>query len=196
MEVKGASAKGNKERDGMGITIHYRFGIHDEESLEKVLRETKKMAESLKLDIRFFRLDQKEKALIIDPDENSETINLEFRKWGDIKGRFENSKEWDYTYDVMKHYFNDLPSDMWVCASFTKTQFAGDITHVRVAEILRHVASFCSLVQIHDEADYYETRDREKMLNAFGECSKLINSVIGMLKEAGWKEENIVRGGY
>jgi hypothetical protein len=64
---------------------------------------------------------------------------------------------------------------MWVCASFTKTQSAGDITHVRVAEILRHIASFCSLVRINNEADYYETRDREKMLNAFGECSKLIN---------------------
>jgi hypothetical protein len=33
------------------------------------------------------------------------------------------------------------------------------------------------------------------MLEAFGECSKLINSIVGMLKEAGWKEENIVRGG-
>ena len=74
---------------------------------------------------------------------------------------------------------------MWVCASFTKTQFAGDITHIRVAEILRYLAGFCSLVQIYDEADYYEMRDRKKMLNAFGECSKLINSVIGKLKEAG-----------
>jgi hypothetical protein len=146
MEVQGASKRGNKERDGMGITIHYRFGIYDEESLEKVLRETKKMAANMNLDIRFFRLNQKEKVLIINPDENSETINLEFKKWGDIKGRFENSKEWDYTYDVMKHCFNDISSGMWVCASFTKTQFAGDITHVRVAEILRHIASYCSLV--------------------------------------------------
>jgi len=196
MEVEGASARGNKERDGMGITIHYRFGIYDEGSLEKVLKEAKEMAESLNLDVRFFRLTKKEKVLIINPDENSETINLEFQKWRVVKGRIGNGKDWDYAYDVMKHYFNDIPSDMWVCASFTKTQFAGDITHVRVAEILRRIASHCSLVKIHDEAGYYETKDREKMLEAFGECSKLINSIVGMLKEAGWKEENIVRGGY
>jgi len=109
----------------MGITIHYRFGIYDEGSLEKVLKETKKMAESLNLDIRFFRLDRKEKVLIIDPDEHSETINLEFQKWGDVKGRIENRKEWDYTHDVMKHYFNDIPSSMWVCASFTKPSLQG-----------------------------------------------------------------------
>jgi len=70
------------------------------------------------------------------------------------------------------------------------------ITHIRVAEILRYLAGLCSLVQVYDEADYYETRDRKKKLNAFGECSKLINSVIGKLKEAGWKEENILKGRY
>ena len=180
----------------MGITIHYRFGIYNEQSLERVLNEIKETAESLDLEIRYFRLTEEEKALIISPHEDSETINLEFRKWGDIRRKFENSREWDYTYDVMKHHFNDIPSSMWVCAGFTKTQFAGDITHMRVAEILRYLAGFCSMVIIHDEADYYETRDREKMLNAFGECSRIINSIADRLKEAGWKEESVVRGGY
>lgn len=127
----------------MGITIHYRFGIYNEESLEGILKEMKNIAENMNFDIRCFRLTPKEKVLIIDPDQNSETINLEFKKWRDIKSKFENSKEWEYTYDVMKHYFNDIPPDMWVCASFTKTQFTGDITHIRVAEILKYLAGFC-----------------------------------------------------
>jgi len=180
----------------MGITIHYRFGIYDEQTVERVLKEVKEIAENSKMEIRGFALKEAEKILIINPAEGCETLNLEFKRWGDIKAKHENSKEWNYAYDVLKHYFSDLSPDMWVCADFTKTQFAGDITHVRVAEILRHLAGFCSLVQIYDEAGYYETRDREKMLNAFGECSRLIGSIIGKLKEAGWKEENIVRGGY
>jgi uncharacterized protein YcfL len=87
----------------MGITIHYRFGIYDEQSLERALRDAKRMAENVRLEIRDFTLTSQEKVLIIKPDENSETINLEFRKWGEIKSTFENRKEWDYTYDVMKH---------------------------------------------------------------------------------------------
>jgi len=59
---------------------------------------------------------------------------------------------------------------------------------------LRYLAGFCSLVIIYDEADYYETRDRERMLNAFGECSRIINSIAARLKEAGWKEKTLSEG--
>jgi len=43
----------------MGITIHYRFGIYNEESLERILKEMKKIAEKMNLDIMYFKLNQK-----------------------------------------------------------------------------------------------------------------------------------------
>lgn len=93
--------------------------MFSEKSLEGILKEMKNIAENMNLDIRCFRLTPKEKVLIIDPDENSETINLEFKKWRDIKSKFENCKEWEYTYNVMKHHFNDfLP----ICGSVLVSQ--------------------------------------------------------------------------
>jgi len=109
----------------MGITIHYRLGIRNEKSLERVLNEIKEIAESTNLEIRYFKLTEKEKALIINPNEDSETINLVFEKWGDIKSKFEKTKEWDYTYNVMKRHFNDIPSSMWICCWLHKNSVCG-----------------------------------------------------------------------
>ena len=172
----------------MGITIHYRFGIQDEKTLEKLLTKIKEIVEE-EMEIIHFELSDEKKSLIILPHPNCETLELEFEKWEDIKKRYENSKEWNYVYETLKDEFSEETlEDLWVCSSFCKTQFAGDITHAKVCEILRIMASFCSLVKIDDEGEYYETRDKENLLECFGENARLIRAMSEMFKKAGFEE--------
>lgn len=177
----------------MGITIHYKFGIWNEKALEKVLTKAKEIAEKLEMEVLDLNLNEKEKCLIILPHENSETINLVFQKWKDVKEK--NLNNWDYQREVLKKVSNVWYDDenFWVCADFTKTQFAGDITHIKVAEILRYVAKFCSFVDIYDEAEYYETRDKEKLLENFGENAELINTLSNVLKKIAG-EDKVITG--
>jgi len=180
----------------MGITIHYRFMFRDEKALERVLFLVKKFAEEkLGMKILKFDMNEKTKELIIHPDGKCETINLVFQRWKDVKEKSKN--KWTYEYEVLSKYklcFNEktenfsdfFADDDWVCADFTKTQFAGAEVHAKVCEVLRLVASFASFVDISDEANYYETLDFESLVKDIESLGNFINILANALRDAGF----------
>jgi hypothetical protein len=166
----------------MGITIHYRFMVKDRNAVLQLLKKTKEMAVKLGMKI----IQDTETYLVIHPHPGSETINLHFSKWSEVK----KIKDWDYCRETMSDYEKVISDNDYVCSSFTKTQYAGFKTHVVVAEILRKVASRCTLAYVEDEADYYETGNIQKAAENFDSSSKMISKVAGMLKEA-FGSENV-----
>jgi len=177
----------------MGITIHYRFMFMNEKALEMTLMLAKRFAEKLGMEILRFNLSENKKELIISPDEKCETINLVFQKWKDVKKQGK-KEAWVYEYAVLgdfkiknwKGEYEDLFEDNdWVCAEFTKTQFAGAEVHSKVCEVLRIVASFSSWVDIFDEGEYYETLDYQNLVKNIEDLGKFINMFANALSQAG-----------
>jgi hypothetical protein len=159
----------------MGITIHYAFMMRDRDAVLQVLKEIKDIAVKLKMKI----VDDSGMSLVVHPHPNCETLNLEFKKWFEVKQK----KGFDYCKATLQDYEKVLDDKEFVCSDFTKTQYAGYKTHILVAEMLRKVASRCTLAYVYDEADYYETRNLEKTAKNFDESSKMIGMIAGVLKE-------------
>lgn len=121
----------------MGVSIHYRFLLHSDETVVRLQRVIKTLAQKLGMRIRVY--DENQRRLLVDPAPGCETLDLSFvRRNGG-----------------------------WVCDGSCKTQSAGWGVHVRVAELLRFLAAFCSSVQLLDEGGYYETRDAGVLVQAF-----------------------------
>ena len=150
----------------MGVTIHYVLGAWDYDALVRTLEQAGEIAKRMGMEV--VAEDPAHLRLIVNPSEDCETLAFEFRTWGEIKG----SEGWSYAKSMIgstfklgaERYGEELKNNphlwkdiqeleegwdrLYLCADFCKTQFAGDITHQRVAELIRFVASRCSLVYI------------------------------------------------
>ena len=120
-----------------------------------------------------------EMRILISPHPKCETIDLHFRQWKEVKA----VQGWDLCKESMLEFERKLRDVDYVCASFTKTQYAGFSVHVAVAELLRAVASRCSLAYVSDEADYYETGDSRRARSNFDESTEMLKAVSAQLKK-------------
>ena len=159
----------------MGITIHYGFRMRSKDSVIRLLKKTKALASKLGMKL----IQEQDTMLVLHPHPKCESINLDFRQWKEVKA----VKEWDYCKECMQDFSKLLNDTDYVCASFTKTQFAGFETHVTVAEFLRRIAASCSLSYVSDEADYYETGDMELAAKNFDANTEMIQKFTTYLKE-------------
>jgi len=156
----------------MGITIHYRFSRQTEP--EELMKQAEKLAKKLKWKI----IERKRNKLILHPSNDCEGIELHWHKVKTIKKR----EGWDYNKASLED-FGETYEENWFCSGFTKTQYTGFQIHIQVAEFLRYVASFCEKTEISDEADYYETRDTEKLKTQLDSSAKMIGMLTSQLKE-------------
>jgi len=167
----------------MGISIHYTFVRR--KPLEALLQQV--AAKARRKGMRVERCSTIH--LLINPHPDSESIDLHFREWKalqKIDDASEDTDECKWLRQTLEHDFGRvLRDDDWVCQSFTKTQFAGWQCHCDVAELLRFVGAYCRLVEISDEAGYYEAgTDRyEPVKAAFDSSSRVIGEFTGVLKE-------------
>ncbi|MEJ5292077.1 MAG: hypothetical protein WHS82_00605 [Candidatus Methanosuratincola sp.] len=76
--------------------------------------------------------------------------------------------------------------EVWqVPYTFVKTQFAPPSAHVLICEVLRFVEAMVTCrggdFLVNDEADYYYTKDLEKLKESFGRVDLLIGRIISAL---------------
>lgn len=165
----------------MGVTIHYRF------IRQEMPEELLKKAEIIAKELNFKILKRSWNKLILHPSEDCETIELHWHKYKTIKKR----EGWDYEKETLKD--KEIDDDYWVVSGFTKTQYAGYSTHMKVAEFLRFIARYCTETEVYDEAHYYESQDIEKLKENLDSSSKMIANIAGLLKET-FGKENVVTG--
>lgn len=66
---------------------------------------------------------------------------------------------------------------------FCKTQFVGLKTHIMVCKIIKLAEKYIDFSDIHDEGDYYHTRNMEAASRAFDESTTMIETIGKILKE-------------
>ena len=187
----------------MGVTIHNTLMTgkgrvkHTLDHAEKVAQTFKKQADSLGLP---FDIDRKSDTCLHINIKGCETLAFDFKRlneqWKiDEKKYFDSYTEeqrskwlpFDKSPETSDHYklWPDQVS-LW-STEFTKTQYGeGIITHVWVAEIMRAVASMCELADVHDEGDYYHTRNTKDAFEAIGQNQALIDGMMGTFKSLGY----------
>lgn len=172
----------------MGITIHYRFARKQmpEFLLKKVEALAKKSG--MKVEQRSWN------HLVINPHEQSEWIDLHWHKVKTIKSK----KHSGFNYDTATiNDLGNLDNEIWFCSGFTKTHYAGVETHIKVAELLRFVASHCQKSEVSDEADYYEQgmseKTLEKLKSYWNDYNKSLGLFTAQLKKI-FNSENVLAG--
>ena len=132
--------------------------------------------------------------LIINPHEKSESISLHWHKVKTIKSK--NKSKWSIESATIDD-LGMLDDESWFCSNFTKTHYAGVETHVKVATLLRFVASYCTKSEVSDEAGYYEgelsNKTIEELKSYWDDYNKSIGLLAAKLKQA-FGKENVITG--
>lgn len=191
----------------MGVCINYKIGIPSKQNVIRTLDKAEQVAgyyakQANELGIKMQIQRDSELLLRIDTT-GCETMVYNFKTAKEILSS-RNTGEYDYTYSVLTDggkntlqagYEIELypQNEMLYCADFCKTQYAGDLfAHKALAEIVRVIAGRASYAEVNDEGDYYYTGDITDAGKAIAENASVINKVMGQLKDAGYKAENII----
>ena len=163
----------------MGITIHYRANFAEGKSRDDlralVLREGKKLSEALDLGFQHYR----------------ETYRGWEQEGVNIHPECESFHIFDGCYDEILR--GEGKRFDW--SGFTKTQYADIRAHiwvVKMIELIRDsgIIDRESLI-VNDEGEYYETHDLERLAACLDENLKVIESIVQILADAGWKREQV-----
>jgi hypothetical protein len=82
--------------------------------------------------------------------------------------------------------------------NWTKTQYVGIETHVRVCKILDTIRDNADKTIIGDDGHYCGDGDKHDMgtlMDSFEEYTEISNIIGGKLRDAGWKDKDIAGGG-
>lgn len=185
----------------MGITIHHTIATETQlvkktlDHAENVARVFKKQADSLGYEFNINRRGNNDLLINIQgcetlrfnfvsfdeqwPEEKDGWLNDEFRT---RYGHFEQSPK---TSDHYKQWPGQVT--LW-SQDFCKTQYGeGYICHIWVAEIIRAVAGAALLAKVHDEGDYYHTRDTADAVGAIKDNQAMIDALAGTFESLGYK---------
>lgn len=181
----------------MGVCINYRLAT-ERKYVKSALDRTESLARTFKENVKSLDVDviierESDIALRIDMD-GCETLALCFQTYAELIAdhpwKAEDKELWEIR-DAKPEYHDYLLS-----TSFVKTQYAKSLAeHGMVAELIRVCASYCEKVDVYDEGDYYYTGDLADAARAISGNAAVIASLGGMLKNAGWKEDEIIKGG-
>jgi hypothetical protein len=157
----------------MGCCINYFIGFENADTVDHVLTIIANHAVTMGFAITKCEITPRRKTLVIEPHKNSEWLCLDFMTIGD----WAKSKEYVYCGDeIHGKNWDDwrtqrcpfLRKHLWYCAGFTKTEYTPKSIHAKVCELLRLMSPRASLLCIRDEANVYETRSKDNLLNGHG----------------------------
>ena len=177
----------------MGLTINY--SLVRERTPEELLKKAEIIANNLG-----FKIEERSwNKLIINPHDESEWICLHFHKVKNIKPAYKDGKMTDdWSIDGAKlQDIKDPDPEEWFCGGFVKTHYAGFKTHIKVAEFMRYVASYCEKTDINDESDYYEKgyseKSAEELKIYLDDYNGMLGNLTGQLKDV-FGKENVILG--
>ncbi len=140
----------------MGISIHYGGKIDDLERISNLLEELTDIAKAMRWE--FTRISAVENAskltgIIVTPANQCEPLTFLFDGDGNLR----------CFADLLEHPLQTTESSF---TSSTKTQFTSVDTHIWIIALLRYLKKhYLSNLQVTDEGDYWETEDRNRLIN-------------------------------
>jgi hypothetical protein len=146
----------------MGITIHYRGTLSGRKAYEELRRIATDYAEQRGWNVVQIDTD----SAMIDLIRNNQVRTYVGPLHGVIVSPGENCESLHLVFD-----------DEWHMEFFTKTQFAGADTHIAIIELLRQLQPLFTELNIHDEAGYWETNDREIVEQRIGRINMLLDGL-------------------
>jgi hypothetical protein len=173
----------------MGITIHYDAKVK-EKDISKIDNYMKNLAVKLKLPKGDYGTANKAEELRVFNGVYSD----QYGKATDVKGRWLVPHE---GCEAVSMLFFKTPKG-WILDNFTKTQYGGLAGHLITCSILEDLkAKYLKSMKIYDEAEYCgkEKKDLNKLKENFEESALMIDAIAGKLREAGFKDDQIVSGG-
>ena len=171
----------------MGLTIHYFAQIRDLDLLPQLEDEIEDICRSLEWPSRRVDavVDVPSQYVPLEPGAlngstpvhlkgisftppDSESVSLVFTKTGRLTTTFK--------MIVADSMFEVSPE--FVYGAFTKTQFAGPDVHVAIVKLLKYLdKKYFADIQVEDEGRFWETMDREVLLQQFDSYNKALDSV-------------------
>ncbi len=177
----------------MGITIHYSGKLDDSRTLPQLLDAARLFCsergwtfqniddrvvgtverwipsndEEIHTESR--SIDDTQRGILINPHPESETITLIFNQQHEL-----------CFYTPLQE-----PGQYWETKLlFTKTQFAPIDIHIGICELLHLIQDkYFPSLDVHDEGEYFETRDRERLAHNIGFLDAAMNHLETALKD-------------
>ncbi|MCI0513003.1 hypothetical protein L0128_07330 [candidate division KSB1 bacterium] len=162
----------------MGISIHYRGTIKDPSMIPPLQEELADICQSMKWNYQLWNEDWN---LPFDASIKSTERGIEVKGHVPLKGiniHFDPKDEslallfnpqrqlTSFVQEILRHD-GTLPKDYtWISV---KTQFGSVNSHIAVIKLLRYLQqSYITDLEVHDEGQYWETNDKERLLELRG----------------------------
>ncbi|MEO0508545.1 MAG: hypothetical protein AAF065_01655 [Verrucomicrobiota bacterium] len=138
----------------MGLTIHFSGAIDHVEDIPQFVEELTDIANSmgwLAQPINMEETDPNFRGVLVNPAGNCEPLRFLFGRGGRLRNLMD---LWDDRVEPNQHSFY----------SASKIQFASIETHIWIVGLLRYLKKhYISDLEVHDEGEYWETEDLEKL---------------------------------
>jgi hypothetical protein len=148
----------------MGVTIHFDGELLDEDAFRSLVSTASAFANR--------------QTWLTEPIESDQTTLLRVR---------DNEEEWDYIGPVKGIVLYpgedcdpvrlEFDEDLYV-QEYTKTQFAGVDTHIKVVELLKSLTPFFRKLRVQDEGEYWETADVRTLTEHMRTVQEIIESEV------------------
>ncbi len=162
----------------MGITIHYKGNIKSMSLIDQLQKEMVDICESMSWEYNLLNEDLSQpfsaelihtdrgaeieghiplKGIIINTDPNNESLDLLFNPKGQLSS---------FMLEILFHEGTLSEEQLWV---FVKTQFGPIDAHIAIVKLLDYVKKkYVPDLEVKDEGEYWETRDRERLMGKRG----------------------------
>jgi hypothetical protein len=183
----------------MGLTLHYTAKLCSRARLAALVEEVADICQSMDWKYRLVEISMEGEAahFPLEPGDATtefkeinlngisftppecETVCLSFTDAG-------------YTCSEMNVMASDLLANYepsLIYSIHTKTQYAGVDTHIAIVKLLKYLEKkYLIFENVHDEGNYWETMDQQDLEKNFGNNTRLIEYVKGILEQEDFSE--------
>ena len=165
----------------MGVTIHYGGRLKSIDLLDDLVDEMVEVSQAN--DWKYKVIDTKKHDIVNDSDSLPQLKGISFgpEKSESIWFTFNESGVLLSPMVAMFQQHEPKKTKEMVHHAFTKTQSAGPDFHIMIVNIMKYVSNkYFSTWHVNDESQYYETENREHLI----ECMGIIDRSLAALNEA------------
>lgn len=166
----------------MGLSIHYRGGIDRIEDIPQLVNELEDIAESMQWQSQRIIDEEAEpnfQGIIVNPKGDCEPLCFIFDQAGRLRT----------LADLITSQIKPSQYSYYVA---TKTQFTTVETHIWIIGLLRYLKKhYLSDLKVTDEGDYWETENRETLIEKKNFLQSKINQLASAIESAELDTEDL-----